>query len=336
MSDLQEEIAHLKEVRRILTERRRWLEQQLAHHGFASSPVQLLMDFERTKNEINEVDLKLVQLGEISHGPSGLNLLERIASLEGEVAELRSQLVSISPRQPDFSWHLGWFAVNDDHVMIHGRMYLFSDIVQYDEDYFNVNQYGGIRKLISERVIVSPDRSSVALLMGEFYIAMMHLLVYEDRNLWAKRRLSVFSFEVDHPVFTSKDDHYVYSGPAYSSDGRYIAFAYAHDLRLSKFHSDSEDSTTELETVNWDETVAVLDTHNWEAKELFTKRNMKGFGEWSTPENFFDLTFIHHDAMLFASRGNDWGVVNIWNIPIDGSEPKIIYNPAWKERGGDA
>jgi len=36
--------------------------------------------------------------------------------------------------------------------------------------------------------------------------------------------------------------------------------------------------------------------------------------------------------MLFGVRGTDWGIINVWNIPLDGSDPKIIYNPAWKKQ----
>ena len=160
----------------------------------------------------------------------------------------------------------------------------------------------------------------------------MHSLIYDDRNTWNKRRLVVFSFTNNDPKFESAEDQYIYSGPVFSSDGKYVAFAYAHDLRHSKYAPDPDESENELDAVNWDETVAILDMHTWEVRNLFTKRNMSGYGEWSTPENFFDLTFIHHDTILFASRSSDWGIINIWNIPLDGSEPKIIYNPAWEQR----
>ncbi len=153
MSDIQEEIAHLKEVRHILTERRRWLEQQLAHHGFASSPVQVLMDLEHTKKEIDETDARLVQLGEISYSPTGVSLLERIARLEIEVLELRERISSATAYKLDFPISLGWFSINDDKVMIHHRIYHFSDIVQYDADYIDINNHGGIQKYISERVV---------------------------------------------------------------------------------------------------------------------------------------------------------------------------------------
>ena len=156
--------------------------------------------------------------------------------------------------------------------------------------------------------------------------------IYDDRNTWNKRRLVVFSFTNNDPKFESAEDQYIYSGPVFSSDGKYVAFAYAHDLRHSKYAPDPDESENELDAVNWDETVAIIDMHTWEVRNLFTKRNMSGYGEWSTPENFFDLTFIHHDTILFASRSSDWGIINIWNIPLDGSEPKIIYNPAWEQR----
>ncbi len=58
MSDSQEEIGHLKKVRQILTERRRWLEQQQATHGFANAPINILMDLDRTKEEIEAIDLR--------------------------------------------------------------------------------------------------------------------------------------------------------------------------------------------------------------------------------------------------------------------------------------
>jgi hypothetical protein len=87
MSDPQEEIEHLKNIRQILTERRRWLEQQQANHGFANSPVSILMDLDRTKKEIEETDLKLVELGEVSYLPTGLNLMERLSCFTSPVAE---------------------------------------------------------------------------------------------------------------------------------------------------------------------------------------------------------------------------------------------------------
>src|SRR5262249_24523473 len=154
-----------------------WLEQQLAHHGFATSPVQVLMDLERTKAEINGTDLKLVQLGEVSYSPTGLGLLERLTRLELEVSELRGKLASNSPYKPDFSWIHGWFHVYDSNLVIHDKMYPFSDIVRFDPDYYDIDRYGGIQKLISERVVISPDRSSLAILMGDLFIGMMSALV---------------------------------------------------------------------------------------------------------------------------------------------------------------
>jgi hypothetical protein len=328
MSDLQEEIAHLKEVRRILTERRRWLEQQLAHHGFAGSPVQILLDLDETKQKINATDQQLLQLGEVSYLLVGLNILERLSNLEKELSEVRHLLAVNMPNSAIFPQLESWFKIEGNGFVVHGKNYDFADIVHLDADMYDEKMYGGILEMVQRRVVVSPDDTSVAILVGDFFTPPFIGLLDEDRNTWGKIRLYVFSYDEEEPKFVSKKDQFVHSGPTFSPNGKYIAFAYSHDLQPSKYRSEARDGEViEYDTVDWQETIGIIGTKEWKLQELFTEEVKNGYGEWSTPMHFFDLAFVKNSTALFGATITDAGILQTWNIPIDGDVPTITPSP---------
>src|SRR5262249_3628096 len=138
----QDEIIHLKELLSILVKKRRWYEIQLAKFEGPHIPFHLADEIDRTKTEIEKTELRLVQLGEVSHLP--ITILDRLTTLEYEVTTLRRQLERVSaeleerrasstgPILRDSISHGGdWFLVTEESITIHDQTYLAKDLFPY-------------------------------------------------------------------------------------------------------------------------------------------------------------------------------------------------------------
>lgn len=214
-----------------------------------------------------------------------------------------------------FSWLFGrqWFSVTDDAITVwneqsDSKVYSFKDLLQAEISYRDI--------------ITSPNGSLVAVLVST---GVSTFLTHVDgRDEYRNRsKLYIFANDTIEPKFVTSDDHFVHGGPAFSTDNKSIAYAFSHSWRPSKMLLGEQ----EYETVDWDETVAIIDTNNWQVHSLWSEQSLNGYGRWAEPEHFTDLTFIKHDTALFAISVKPRGVSQAWNIPLDGSKPIIVPNP---------
>ncbi|MDP9317057.1 MAG: hypothetical protein M3R24_40425, partial [Chloroflexota bacterium] len=82
----------------------------------------------------------------------------------------------------------------------------------------------------------------------------------------------VFESGAIEPRLRTTNDWYVYGEPAFSQDGRHIAIAYAHNWRPYE----SDDPLNPY--VQWDDTIAVIDTQTWTCRNILTQPSGPGYG----------------------------------------------------------
>jgi len=231
------------------------------------------------------------------------------SQLEQAVAILRMQ----QPTAIDKISHRGdWFLITEDAIAINGQRYLFKDLFPYDisHGYDWIDQKPPIPTF-------SGDGKLLALTFGASFSYQLQPLLSSDLN-YPRGRLVVFHSDATVPVFMSESNISVYNVPAISSNSRSIAFSYTHEWGPRKVFSD--------DGVQWNETLALLETEMWTAQPLITLAD-NGYGEWADPKHFYDLTFAANDTALLCVTSNERGVTETWSIPVDGSAPTINSNP---------
>ncbi len=223
---------------------------------------------------------------------------------------------------PNFSWGGGleasWFVTTETEAMIRDSAGLY-------KTYSFVDLLGGFKIRVCE-TCTSPDHSILAICVCTGLSSFSVRVLDPPQNEYATSRLYVFAEGSAEPRFVSPDEWYIHYRVAFSSDTRYIAFAYSHNWRPSTLDLEGDI----LETVDWEETVAVIDTATWQSREIWTIESRHGYGEWAEPTHFFDLAFVSGN-ILFAATHTPRGTTAAWNIPLDGGEPTIVNNPMFND-----
>lgn len=324
MDEREKEIEHYQALRATYVQNRRWLEQQQANYAFSEIPLRILNELQQVRDEITRIDHELLRLGGISQLPSSVELLERITQLENKLTELQKKALPTSQYPPGFSWDAYWHHIYNGHVYINDRVFSIADILgPHQEIYVGPEGY---EEAVKNRVVASPDDKFVALLSGPHYLPIFYRGIPEDVD-WVNAHLQVFKYRENDPKFTSDPHHYVYSGPVFSSDSRYIALTFASDWHpVTHTYTDLDGTTGSYEVVAWNEYLALINTDTWGIRILASSSG-EGRGEWATPINFLDVTFINHDATIFAISSNARGVIGVWNISLEEDNVEYISNP---------
>ncbi len=272
--------------------------------------------------------LKPVNLFETGGYEQLVRALRHVASREKQKQESRF----LTP--PNFSWGGGietpWFVLTDDSLLVQAasgqtQTYHFAELIgvtpSMDNDEFEL---GGVKVTVHRDAFVSPDQEILVLFVGTGLASFMPRM--DSDAQWDGGRLIMLIFAKGsiEPRLATTNEWYVHGGPAFSQDGKTIAFAYSHNWRPY----DSGDPLNPY--IQWDDTLAVVNTQTWQYRDILTLPSGAGYGRWAEPKQFEGLTFVSNNV-LFA---HDWtyrgDYSQAWNIPIDGSEPMMVENPFLK------
>jgi len=181
--------------------------------------------------------------------------------------------------------------------------------------------FGGKMEMLKERAVISPNKKHLALLTGNFHTAHFHGMS-ENYN----RIINLYSHDKKEPVYVSLPDQYVFSGPVFSSNSKYLAFSTANNLRQVALTLGDDDEAGALDVAAWEERISVIDLENLEIHTL-GEEEVHGYGEWSMPKHFMLGEFVDNDTVIFATSATEAGIVGIWNIIVDTKEAFYFENP---------
>ena len=321
MTDTSSERQHLLELKATVNQRRRWLEKQLAHYNIAEAPTNLLMQLDNTKEEIEQIDIKLIQLGEDIFLFNSHDLLERIKYLEEELTKMR-RYISTQSKLKTLSWGYQWYSVTENSFTIYGKNgqnkeYIFNNQNKdkdIEKEYFPLAH------------TTSLDGLFFAIVISNGTISFMSRIYQKEHTYRTdKSQLFVFKYGDINPIIvTDIESMYAHGLPAFSSDNTMIAFAFSHNWREKEWIPNPGEEPIGL--VEWDETVQLININTHQSKNLITEIT-DGYGRWAHTLNFHDLTFIQFDEVLFGVTSSEAGIVKSWYIPVNGGQVETIYNP---------
>lgn len=324
-----EEITHLKELRVIVVERRRWLEKQLANYGVSEAPVNILLNLDTTKKEIEQLDEHLLKLGENIILANNSDLTDQISYLEQELTKIRKHLAIQSSLRTGFPWREHWYDLQEDSVTIYGKNgnhknYNFRQIANIANDNIDV--------FVDH--VLSIDGMLLAITISNGFVSFMSRAYPDEyKHRLDRQVLCLFKFGMVEPLFSTSDNKYVHCPPSFSEDGQLLVFSYSHNWRPqvwvpepSETDPPTLESSESIGIVEWDETISVIETNTGRVQDLFTEAS-SGYARWAEPHHFFDLSFVQLGSVIFGISIGGRGVLQTWNIPIDGSEPIITPNP---------
>jgi hypothetical protein len=326
----QAEIKHLNDLRHIVAERRRWLEKQLANYGVSEAPVHLLMNLDNTKEELAGIDERLVQLGASAPSAGNSDLLERVSYLEQELAKIRKHLAIQSSLRRGLPWREQWYNLEEESITIYGKHgasenykeYRFREMLDITEEESLYVDY-----------VLSPDEMCLAIKIGNGLLTFMSRVYPEEYTQELdKQVLYLFRFGAVEPLFSTDNSKFVNCPPAFSEDGQLLAFSYSHNWRQKLWMPETHASEPPSEVaepfgiVEWDETLSVIEIDTGHLRDLYTEVS-SGYARWAEPHHFFDLSFIQLDSVVFGISIGGRGVLQSWNVPLDGTAPTIVPNP---------
>jgi hypothetical protein len=223
----------------------------------------------------------------------------------------------------DFDWE-PWYGIYDNTVYIHHEQYNFEDVVFIDEKYYDIEACGGRKKLLEDRLVVSPDRKSVAILIGSFFTPPFHGA--SEESLRGQRKLIIYSKDSNLPIHTSSELHYVYTHPAFSTNSKLVVYAFAHNWHDVEASYEYEGEVMKHDMGGWNESVCIFDIGN-QSESIVVTEEVTGYGEWANPYNFMSLQFLQRDSVIFSTCQSDAGTTGTWNIYLDGTKPRFEANP---------
>ena len=108
---------------------------------------------------------------------------------------------------PGFSWEPEWFHIGENHVIIYDKRLSLNDIAPYNPDYYDSAEYA--TEVMNSRVVAAPNRSTLAIRVGSFFMPYFH--GYDSEDVSNNGQLHVYSHTKSDPMFTSDQKHYVLS-----------------------------------------------------------------------------------------------------------------------------
>jgi hypothetical protein len=231
-------------------------------------------------------------------------------------------------RPKDHIWAPNWYSISTYGVSIHNLYIPVEEIIiptELDQEFPLHSDY--LERLLAERVVPCPDDTRLAVLVGEAHI--INFTDVDESLVFGKQRLHLYTSQSLRSIWSSNASQYIYSGPFFSGNNRYLVYAYADNWGKVELKYDEIELEVDYEPLvagTWDESLCILDTLTMQSKVLASE-SQTGYGDSAEPTHFQNMQFLDGDRIIFSQSSNNAGVIGAWNIDIKNGDIVYQENP---------